>query len=173
MNKEGMRMKKTEKQVCILKLMVIALNEAIKSGHFDLNGRSADDRTKNRHGYHELIIAGRRTIINWFDLGYDELRISVWWNYQPEMIPAKSKRFVESFPPRYSMPQVYRPFFKYILWACGSCHFERRTGKFIYGKEGSQFFDIYINENATFYLDEIPSEEPQGYSTHRFIQNSN
>ncbi|WP_275346951.1 hypothetical protein [Xenorhabdus bovienii] len=163
-------MKKSEKQKYILKLMVIALNDAIKKERIDLNGRSENKQQEKKYRYQELVIAGRRTIINWLDAGHDELRISVWWDYQPEMMPTWRKQYIYDCEPTTATPQVARRFFRHILGACGSCYLERKTGKFFIGDEGNQFLDVYVNEDSVSYLNSIPAEEPQGYSTHGWIK---
>ncbi|WP_314139856.1 hypothetical protein [Buttiauxella noackiae] len=157
---------KADKQRFILKLMVIALNESIKSGDIDLNGKS-DDRPRNeKHGFRKIVIADRPTIINWFDAGYDELRVSVWWDYQPELMPQPHRTWLEGAEPLTSTPQTPRGHYRHFIGACGSCYLERRTGKFITGEEYRQFFDVYIREASLYQLQKIPGELPAGYATH-------
>lgn len=163
-------MKKSVKQEYILKLIIIALNEAINKGCIDLNGRSADSLTDNKKGHYELTILDKRTIINWFDIGYDELRVSVWWDYKPELMPTWRNQYLNELEPFTSRPQVPNRFFRYILGACGSCHLERRTGKFIIGDENNQFFDVYVREDSERLLKNAELAEPKGYQTHGWIK---
>ncbi|HGW6106098.1 TPA: hypothetical protein ACNIQM_004296 [Citrobacter werkmanii] len=152
-------MTKYEKQKHLQKLMVIALNHAINAGAIDLDGKS--DETKRRSRL-EFTIGDRPTVINWFDAGYDELRVSVWWDYRPDLMPTWRNKHIGRFIFGTS-PGVSRRFFNHILGACGSCYLERRTGKFIIGDEGNQFFDMYVRENTVHVISQIPDEKPQGY----------
>ncbi|VEA68199.1 Uncharacterised protein [Serratia plymuthica] len=154
-------MTKAEKQKCILKLMVIALNKAISAGVIDLNGKSGEI---NKRGHIETDIGGLPTVINWFDAGYDELRVTVWWDYRPDLMPTWRKKHIGRLAPG-TVPNVARRFFGYILGACGSCYLERKTGKFIVGEAGNQFFDLYVREHSVYDLNSIVSEQPAGYET--------
>ena len=152
-------MTKSEKQKHVLKLMVIALNKAISTGEIDLNGKSGE---ANLRGHIETEIDGLPTVINWFDAGYDELRVTVWWDYCPELMPTWRKKHIGKFE-QGTVPGVARRFFSHILGACGSCYLERRSGKFITGGTGNQFFDVYVRESTAYRIDGIHPEEPQGY----------
>lgn len=155
-------MTKTEKQGLILKLMVIAINKAIKSGAISLDGVSTDNEDK--HQLMRMVIDGKPAVLNWFDAGYDELRITIWWDYQPGMMTTWRKKFMGD--PVTSMPQVSRGYFRHILGACGSCYMERRTGKYIMGYNGNQFFDTYVRDSSVYDLEQMQSEQPAGYATY-------
>lgn len=155
-------MKKADSQRIILKLMVIALNEVVRKGIINLNDVSVD--TADKHKRVTMLIAGKPTILNWFDAGYDELRVSVWWDYQPELMPTWRKKHLSE--PVSATPSVNRKYFRHILGLCGSCYLERRTGKFIIGEEGSQFFSTYVREESVYALEQIRHESPAGYDTH-------
>lgn len=158
-----MYVRKAEKQKLIQKIMICALNEAIRRGAIDLNGKSVDCSEERKSGYIDTTIGDKRTIINWFDAGYDELRISVWWDYRPELSMVKRYPVRENFLG--TKPQVQgRPFYKFI-GACGSCYLERRTGKFITGDAGNQFFDVYVREWSVPDIGGLPSVQPSGYET--------
>lgn len=157
-------MTKSEKQSYILKLMVIAINEAIKKGAITLEANPDGDK----RGHMMMDIAGRRSVLNWFDAGYEELRISLWWHYTPEMMPTYRKKWLGE--PDSPTPGINRRFFRNILGACGTCYLERKTGKFIIGDSGSQFSSCYVREDSAPELDKIAAEEPAGYKTHGWIQ---
>lgn len=153
-------MTKAEKQRHVLKLMVIALNEAIGNGVIDLHGTSGD---VSKRGHIETNIGGLPAVINWSDAGYDELRVTVWWDYRPDLMPTWRRKHIGRFAPG-RLPNVARRFFSHILGACGSCHLEWRTGKFIVGDEGNQFFDVYVRECSAYLIDNIQQQMPQGYA---------
>lgn len=158
-------MKNTDKQRFIQKLMVIALNEAIKKGAINLSGTSKDEATVDKHDFLAMSIDGRPTILNWFDAGYDELRVSVWWDYQPKLIPQPHHDWLRDVEPLTSTPQTPRRHYRHFIGAFGSCYLERRTGKFIIGEENRQFFDVYIRESSLSQLLRVPEELPAGYGT--------
>lgn len=157
-------MTKSEKQRHILKLMVIALNEVITLGVINLDGKSAEMTDEEKSGYAEISIGGRPSIINWYDAGYDELRVSVWWDYQPECMPTWRKNHINKWLVGL-VPETSRSYFRHILGACGSCYLERQTGKFIVGEEGNQFFSVYVREDTTQHLTRIEAVQPLGYLT--------
>lgn len=163
-------MKKIEKQKYILKVMVSALNEIISKGCIDLDGKSQTEDTDKQTGYIETVIFDKPTIINWKDAGYDELRISVWWDYTPELIPERKKYALSLCNQLTPKPQANARYYRYILGACGSCYLERRTGKFIIGDENNQFFDMYVREDSERLLKNAELAEPKGYQTHGWIK---
>ncbi|PHM67963.1 hypothetical protein [Xenorhabdus kozodoii] len=81
---------KTKKEL-LQNLLVMSLNEAVKQGHIDLNGQSPTNSNDKEQGYFITEIAGKPTVINWFDIGYDELRVSIWWDYFHDLHPGKIK----------------------------------------------------------------------------------
>lgn len=155
-------MTKSEKQSLVLKLMVIALNKAISAGRIDLDGGAGDTRM-GEPATMEMTIAGKPSVFSWFDSGHGELRLSVWWDYQPELMPTWRKDHMHPVAGT-STPVVPRRFFYLILGACGSCYLERKSGKFIIGSEGNQLFDVYVREDTALDIDILRREKPLGYA---------
>ena len=163
-------MEKSIKQECLLKLMIIALNEAINKGYIDLYGRSASPLIEGKNGYLELTVLEKRTVLNWCDAGYEELRVSVWWDYTPELMPTEGNRYLKELKVSTPKPSVPHRFYGFILGACGSCYLERRTRKCIIGDMGKQFFDVYMREGSERILKNVELVEPNGYQTNGWIK---
>lgn len=150
-------MTKFKKQNLVTKLMVIGLNQAIASGRIDLNGHSGPYTENRSPEVMEMTIGDRPALLSWFDAGYDELRVTVWWDWRPDMMPTWRKKHLHRSA-GYSVPSVARRFYPLILGACGSCYLERREGKYIAG-----FFDLYVREETASQIDAIRFEPANGY----------
>ncbi|MGN5575830.1 hypothetical protein [Enterobacter sp. Lyrl_3] len=158
-------MKSYERQGVILPLMVAGINELIRKEKIDLNGKSVDANAPEelKGGYIHTTLYGCPSLINWRDIGYDKLRISVWWDYRPENLPQRARSWLERQKPCTSTPLVKSHNLPDLLGAYGSCWLERKEGKYIIGKLGEQFFNIYLRKNTYYPLDHAPMEEPLGY----------
>ncbi|HGC8063920.1 TPA: hypothetical protein ACI1IR_001177 [Yersinia enterocolitica] len=144
-------------KAALLNLIVIALNEAIKLGRIDLNGTSGKP-DEQKHAHFTMIIGGKQTVVNWFDMGADELRFSVWWDYDHSKHPQqRSEKYQCSKPIAKSTKLVG------FIGACASCWLERQTGKYIMGKNGDHLFETYIRRSSAIALNSLPPEQPIGY----------
>lgn len=145
------------KREALLNLVVTALNECIKRERIDLEATSSeDDQKKNEYLLCE--IGERTTVINWYDIGFDELRFSVWWDYDHSKHPQqKDEKF------NLSRPVAKREKLKDCLGACVSCWIERRTGKYIMGNDGDRLFDVYVRQSNFDALLNLPKVEPYGF----------
>ncbi|MFS6814975.1 hypothetical protein [Citrobacter meridianamericanus] len=145
------------KREALLNLVVTALNECIKREKIDLNASSTeDDQKKNEYLLCE--IGGKPVVINWYDIGFDELRFSVWWDYDHSKHPQQNDERFNS-----SRPIAKREKLKEFLGACVSCWIERKTGKYIMGKDGDRLFDVYVRQSNFNELLSLPKVEPCGF----------
>ncbi|ECE9228775.1 hypothetical protein EWZ45_26165, partial [Salmonella enterica subsp. enterica serovar Benin] len=74
-------MKKKRHKQRVKKLMIHALNEAIRIGFFALV--SGVEGITEAQGV-EITIGGKNTVINWSNTREGDLRFNVWWDYTPE-----------------------------------------------------------------------------------------
>ena len=147
-----------EKRKILLNLTVLALNEAIRRGVVDLAGRS--DAGNRQQEYFTAEIGGKNTVIMCSDIGHDELRISVWWDYVHDMHPRKdAEKFMTS------TPLAKKHNFSGFVGACVSCWLERKTGKYIMGRDGNHLFDMYVRVSSAKALSSLPAEKPLGFET--------
>lgn len=64
-------------------LLVLAINTLLDKHLISIDGQSSDN--ENGHIFVELF--GYPSVILWQNIGFDELRISVWWKYNHELHP--------------------------------------------------------------------------------------
>ncbi|BES86281.1 hypothetical protein PEC302110_33780 [Pectobacterium araliae] len=145
------------KREALLNLLVTALNEAIRQNKIDLNGVSHEDHNQ-KHEYILCEIDGKPTVINWADIGCDELRFSVWWDYNHEKHPQqKDERYLSA------KPVAKKSKVKAFIGVHASCWIERKTGKYIMGVHGDRIFDIYVRQSNLDALMKLPKAKPLGY----------
>ncbi|EAX5861877.1 hypothetical protein BEP99_08635 [Salmonella enterica] len=151
-------MNKTEQQKRIRKIMLHAINEAVKVGVIPLMFRH---RRMTAEGYAKITVCDKPTIINWTDTGHDDFRVTVWWDYQPEKIPRLIKGRPENL--KLLLPDVERNHFSFIVGACASFYFDY-LHKGILSDRGKEFFAVYVRESTGSGIDELEDVKPFGYS---------
>lgn len=106
-------MNKAEHKKRIRKLMIHAVNETVRDGVIPLMFRY---RRMTKEVYAKLTVCGRLTLINWSDTGHNEFRVSVWWDYRPELLPTQSRDNSASLSLLF--PDVNRDRFRFVVGAC-------------------------------------------------------
>ncbi|EBX1767978.1 hypothetical protein DQ937_12575 [Salmonella enterica subsp. enterica serovar Poona] len=151
-------MGKAEHKKRIRKLMIHAINEAVRDGVIPLMFRY---RKMTAEGDARITVCGKPTTINWTDTGHNELRFSVWWDYRPDLLPGKNGG--ESIDLSLLLPDVNRDRFRFIVGACASFYFDY-LHKGILSDRGKEFFAVYVRESTASYIDELEDVKPFGYS---------
>ncbi|EME5787854.1 hypothetical protein VY487_004803 [Salmonella enterica] len=129
-------MGKAEQKKRIRKLMIHAINEAVRVGIIPLSFRY---RRMTAEGYTGITVCDKPTIISWKDTGYDDFRVSVWWDYRPDLLPGQSRD--ESINLSLLLPDLNRDRFRFIVGACASFYFDYwRKG--ILSDRGKDFFQF-------------------------------
>lgn len=152
-------MSKAEQQTRIRKIMIYALNAALRAGVIPL---------KTRHNgvteaeCAEITVCGKPTMINWCDTGHNDLRVSVWWDYRPERRPKlmRSRLHDLTLP----LPGIYRDRLRLIVGLCASCYFNCQQKRGVLSDKGNEFFSVYVRESTASYIDELKDVKPFGYS---------
>ncbi|EDY2185425.1 hypothetical protein GTE46_001914 [Salmonella enterica subsp. enterica] len=152
-------MSKAEQQTRIRKIMIYALNAALRAGVIPLKTRH-NGVTETECA--EITVCGKPTIINWCDTGHNDLRISVWWDYRPERLPKLTKNRVHDLT--LPLPGIYRDRLRLIVGLCASCYFNRQRKKGVLSDKGNEFFSVYVRESTASYIDELKEVKPFGYS---------
>ncbi|EAM2982028.1 TPA: hypothetical protein O7W39_003028 [Salmonella enterica] len=152
-------MSKAEQQTRIRKIMIYALNAALRAGVIPLKTRH-NGVTETECA--EITVCGKPTIINWCDTGHNDLRISVWWDYRPERLPKLTKNRVHDLT--LPLPGVYRDRLRLIVGLCASCYFNRQRKRGVLSDKGNEFFSVYVRESTASYIDEQKEVKPFGYS---------
>ena len=165
-----------------------ALNELLARGLVTLD--PADDVSES---YVECNLCGKPSLINWEGISHDEVRISIWWNYDKtshpqhqeggykgRMIPCGMSyhQFIEEHPNvknpvhansnavddcRGSLPLAGRKKFHLFLGAACSAWVERRTSKHLQLSERHDAFDNYLRKTDRESFAAIPDCQPNGF----------
>ncbi len=151
-------MNKTEQQKRIRKLMIHAINEAVKTGVIPLTFRY---RRMTAEGYTGITVCGKYTVINWKETGLDEFRVSVWWDYQPDNIPKLINGRPENL--KALLPDVDRNSFRSVVGMCASFYFDY-LHKGVLSDRGKEFFAVYVRESTASDIDELEDMKPFCYS---------
>ncbi len=164
-----------------------ALNLLIKEGLIDMS--STDDADSS---YLECKVLEKPTIINWNYIGYGEIRISVWWNFDKTKHPQhieggyKSKIISNNLSAHEQMKyagtrkgiftnknaveryQTEKPlaksnkYIKFVGVLC-STWVERKEGKYLQTENGKQISGSYIRARDKKALCSIPNCKPLGF----------
>ncbi|HCA3883339.1 TPA: hypothetical protein MPK85_004013 [Salmonella enterica] len=152
-------MSKTEQQTRIRKIMIYALNAALRAGVIP---PEASDNGVTESECSEITVCGKPTIINWCDTGHNELRVSVWWDYRPERLPRLMKNRLHDLT--LPLPGIYRDRLRLIVGLCASCYFNCHRKRGVLSDKGNDFFAVYVRESTASYIDELEDVKPFGYS---------
>ncbi|ELU9452678.1 hypothetical protein SD741_003420 [Salmonella enterica] len=152
-------MSKAEQQMRSRKIMIYALNAALRAGVIPLKTRH-NGVTETECA--EITVCGKPTIINWCDTGHNELRVSVWWDYRPERLPKLTKNRIHDLT--LPLPGIYRDRLRLIVGLCASCYFNRQRKRGVLSDKGNDFFSVYVRESTASYIDELKEVKPFGYS---------
>jgi hypothetical protein len=150
------------------KLLISAINELLDRGLISLTVNESTNRSEEQ-GHILLDLLGYPTAISWNNIGFQELRISVWWKYDHSLHPQAnltgSSR--ESF--RTSFPLAKRQHFKKFVGVTVSGYLERKEGKFLQGKDNRGILDIYTRTGEKIELENAPSPKPNGYAAEGLV----
>lgn len=140
-------------------LLVAATNKLIEEGHVRL------DSTPVQNGYIITELFGRTSAILFQDIGFDEVRISVWWDYNHDTHPqAKlSGSSREEFTT--SSPLAKKSAYPKFVSAVVSGWFERKEGFYLQGKGSNSLFDTYVKTTAKPVLASLPRATPNGFKS--------
>lgn len=144
-------------------LVVLGVNKLIEDGLISLAASGNDARNESNNGHAFVTLAGHPSVVSWNEIGFDELRVSVWWKYdhskhpQAEMTGAYKEQF------HTPLPLAKRQHFPKFVGATVSAWIERKTGTHIQGKGRERLFDVYIRRGEKAELEAIPEAKPRGY----------
>ncbi|ENC5545560.1 hypothetical protein ABKU33_001738 [Salmonella enterica] len=144
----------------VKKLMIHALNEAIKIGFF--TSTSGAEGITEAEGT-EITIGGKNTVINLSNTSEGDLRFNVWWDYTPERC-GRYLRKGRLLDLRGIMPDVSYSTRPRIICFCASCYLcVLEDGRIELSREGEMIVE-YARADTVHLLDELPDVEPSGYS---------
>lgn len=140
------------------KLLVLGVNHLIDRNLLSL------DRTGGQNGHCEAEIAGRRSMILWQDIGFQELRISVWWDYDHSRHPQANLEGNQREGFRTSQPLAKQHRYREFVGATVSGWLERERGKYLQGKARKGLIDLYLRQDSAMPLATVASPNPMGFS---------
>lgn len=144
------------------KLLVLGVNEAVRQGKLSLHAPLSDEYT-DENGYLMTTLAGRPAVVIWSSIGFGEIRVSVWWDYdhskhpQAELTGSSREQF------QTSRPLAKKAYYPKFVGATASAWLERKTGCFLQGTSEKRIFDTYLRRGMKAVLREIPDPKPLGY----------
>ncbi|MGP2836378.1 hypothetical protein ACTVKO_23965 [Serratia nevei] len=152
------------------RLAVMAINTLLEHDAITLETSEADGKSREKAGHIFTELAGKPTVINWDDIGFEELRISVWWDYDhskhpqayPDLPDSDSRK--EKF--RTTQPLGYLHHYPKFVGVKLSFWFERQDGKWIQCRNGKfNGVDCYVRKDMQAALEALPAVEPNGFES--------
>jgi len=151
-------------------LLVLAINYLVENSLIsletpdDYQDRQLDPTGESRERGHVITtIAGRNTVICWADIGHEELRVSVWWDYDHSKHPQANN--IGSYKERFqtASPLAKRSKFKNFVGVVCSGWLERQEGKYLQGRMRKNLFQIYTRKENLEPLKKIQTTKSLGY----------
>lgn len=142
-------------------LLILAINTLIDKHLISLFGQSSDN--ENGHIFIELF--GYPSVILWQNIGFDELRISVWWKYNHELHPQANLTGYTRENFNGSRPLANRIHYKKFVGVVASGWLERDTGKFLQGKNNESIFGVYTRKGEREELERQLPQKPKGFES--------
>lgn len=142
------------------KLLIAALNELLNRKLVSL---TAPDDSVDEKGHVFLEIFGYPSVVMWDDIGFEELRISVWWKYDQTLHPQANLtgNAKESFS--CASPLANKVHYNKFVGVTASGWLERKAGKYLQGKGNRGIFEIYTRKGEKAELEKIVAPAPNGF----------
>ena len=143
-----------------------ALNALIENKIVDMSSTKDADS-----GYLECSLLGESSVIIWRYIGYGEIILAVWWQFDKTKHPQHADGFrgikpaencLESFS--CTSPLAIRSKYKDFVGVVCSTYVERKTGKYLQTDNGTFINDVYVRRSTAKDLMTIPDCVPNGFS---------
>jgi hypothetical protein len=143
------------------KLLVLGLNELLARNLVSLTDEG------ETHGHIMAKICGEDAVLLWETIGFEEVRISVWWKFDYSKHPQAQLQgaYRESF--RGGSPLAKSQHYPKFVGATVSGWLERKTGKYLMGKASQGLFGTYMRRGEREVLDAVPVPAPNGFKVDR------
>ncbi|PBQ32762.1 hypothetical protein CNR22_13585 [Sphingobacteriaceae bacterium] len=146
-------------------LLVASINRLLDDNLISLtNVEVAPAHSEKNDGHIVCELFGYPSVILWEDIGWEELRVSVWWNYNHSLHPQANLTGNRRENFRTSEPLAKNHTYKKFVGVVASCWLERKTGKYIMGKDRDKIFNIYTRSADRLALEKLPIQVPKGYA---------
>ena len=145
------------------KIIILGINEIVRRELISLNVKGDHMPDEKEFGHIFADLAGVPSVILWQNIGHDELRVSVWWNYDHSKHPQADSfgNAKEQFltPSPVAKEQHYRKF----VGATVTAWLERKKGLYIHGTGKKGLTETYMRQSDKGQLQALPTPVPQGY----------
>lgn len=148
-------------------LLVAATNFLLQENLISLEYDKKIERSEKGHVITTLF--NYTSVIMWNNIGYGELRISIWWKYDHSKHPQANLEGNEKEHFRTLSPLAKRQHYKKFVGVVASCNLERMDGKFLQGKKRDGIFSIYTRRSDKQEFENLPIQTPNGYETEGII----
>lgn len=138
-------------------LLAHGLNQVAQANLLSLEAPGTNFHTEEK-GWTKLIIAGRPSIFAWHSIGFDELKIGLWFDYDHTNNPAAAREEYSACRP---LAKQYR--YREFVGALIAGWLERRTGVYIQGLGNDGILVPYCRRSSKSYLRDLPAPEPRGF----------
>lgn len=144
------------------KLLVFGTNKLLQQGLITLDVDGIDRRGVNK-GHIFDQIAEKHSVILWREVGFHELQISVWWDYDHTKHPQANLQ--GSYQERFttSTPLAKENKLPLFVGAVASGWLERKDSKHLQGIGRGGILDHYIRRSNRQELISLPDPKPMGY----------
>ena len=139
------------------KLLILGINHLLAIKAITLDEEEAPS------GHVFASIAGRPSVILWSSIGFGELRVSVWWDYDHAKHPQANSSGASREAFTTSAPLAKRSKYPVFVGATASGWLERKDGKWLQGKGPENIFDAYVRRDARNVLAVVQDPTPSGY----------
>jgi hypothetical protein len=155
--REGIDLSESVKFNPYRNLLVAGINELIRQKNILQVTKDMAD------GYLMVNLFGFPSVVLWQDIGFEELRISVWWKYDHAKHPHANLKgsAIENF--KGSSPLSKRHNYKKFVGVILSGWLERNEGKYLQGTNNKSIFDRYIRRGENRELLMLPLQKPNGF----------
>lgn len=144
------------------KLLVAGINKLLDKGLISLDGK---DGNFSESGHIITNLFGFTTVIIWTDIGFEELRISVWWKYDHSLHPQANLTGNSRENFTLEKPLAKRQHYKKFVGVVASGWLERKDGKYLQGKKNRAVFEVYTRKGEKEALERIPDPLPKGFES--------
>ncbi|HKY21342.1 MAG TPA: hypothetical protein VJM31_08990 [Vicinamibacterales bacterium] len=138
------------------KLLVTGLNHVVEQGLISLAGQDEEQ------GHVFATLLGRPSVILWNGISAQELRLSVWWDYDHSNHPQAN--LGDNMRERFQTDQPLAKERHYPKFVAGvvSGWVERKTGRWLQG-EGQKNLSVWLRPDAKETLREVPNPVGNGF----------
>lgn len=144
------------------KLLVAGINELLDKGQISLDGK---DDNFSQSGHIITNLFGYATAIMWTDIGFEELRVSVWWKYNHSLHLQANHTGNSREDFTLEKPLAKRQHYKKFVGVVASGWLERKDGKYIQGEKNRAIFEIYTRKGEKEALEAIHDPLPRGFNS--------